>query len=238
MYEFSVAYQQIRHRLTGAALVTATALLFAASVLGQSAPATPVVVQPGAPGQPTRALPADTRPSAPSRSAKDVEFMRGMIHHHAQAVEMVDLIDARTSNEEIRRLGERISASQSDEMAFMRRWLTYRGEAVEAKSAAGHDHGSHSHSGGHSAEKPMLMPGMLSPEQMAELKNAKGAEFDRLFLNGMIQHHRGALTMVKELFASPGTGQDAELFSFATDVESGQIAEIKIMQTMLAAKPY
>jgi uncharacterized protein (DUF305 family) len=79
----------------------------------------------------------------------------------------------------------------------------------------------------------MLMPGMLTPEQMEALRKAKGAEFDRLFLTGMIQHHGGALTMVKDLFAAPGAGQDAELFDFATDVDTGQRAEIRIMQAML-----
>jgi uncharacterized protein (DUF305 family) len=83
----------------------------------------------------------------------------------------------------------------------------------------------------------MLMPGMLTPEQMDALRKSKGAEFDRLFLTGMIQHHGGALTMVKELFDSPGAGQDAELFSFTTDVDSGQRAEIRIMQNMLGEKP-
>ena len=83
----------------------------------------------------------------------------------------------------------------------------------------------------------MLMPGMLTAKQMAELRKAKGKEFDRLFLTGMIQHHNGALTMVKDLFANAGAGQDAELFNFATDVDSGQRAEIRIMQTMLGKNP-
>ena len=83
----------------------------------------------------------------------------------------------------------------------------------------------------------MLMPGMLTPKQMDELKQAKGEEFDRLFLTGMIQHHEGALSMVKDLFDSAGAGQDAELFNFASDVDSGQRAEIKIMQTMLGETP-
>jgi len=85
--------------------------------------------------------------------------------------------------------------------------------------------------------KPMMMPGMLTPAQMQALRNAHGAEFDRLFLTGMIQHHRGALVMVKELFESPGAGQDADLFDFATDVDSGQRAEITIMENMLKEKP-
>ena len=156
--------------------------------------------------------------------------------HHAQAVEMTALIEERTQNKEIRLLGARISQSQLDEMDFMKRWLVARGESTEMKMAAdGHNAaGSHSHASGHSsAHTMMMMPGMLSAEQMAVLRNSKGAEFDRLFLTGMIQHHRGALAMVKDLFDTPGAGQDAEIFNFATDVDTGQIAEIKIMQTIL-----
>ena len=189
----------------------------------------PVVVQPGAPGRPTRTLPPSTRATLPPRSPKDVEFMRGMIMHHAQAVEMAALIESHTENKELRLLGARISKSQSDEIKFMERWLEARGEPV---SPPIHDMPGHDMSGHHT-----LMPGMLSPKQMDALRRAKGAEFDRLFLNGMIQHHDGALIMVKDLFDTAGAGQDAELFNFATDVDSGQRAEIKIMRTMLGEKP-
>jgi uncharacterized protein (DUF305 family) len=199
---------------------------------GSSAP--PVVVQPGAPGQPTRQLPSSTRATLPPRSPKDVEFMQKMIMHHAQAVEMTALIESHTENKELRLLGARISQSQSDEMKFMKRWLEVRGEpeqppmpAMQGMDMPGHDMSGHQ----------MLMPGMLTPKQMDDLRKAKGAEFDYLFLTGMIQHHNGALTMVKDLFDTAGAGQDAELFNFATDVDSGQRAEIKIMQTMLAEKP-
>ena len=178
-----------------------------------------VVVQPGAPGQATKVLPADTKPTIPAVSAKDVEFMQGMIMHHGQAVEMVELIELRTENKEIILLGARIRQSQSDEMNFMRRWLTLRGAKTEM------DHSGHSSN--------MLMPGMLSKKQMTALSKAKGAEFDRLFLEGMIQHHKGALDMVDDLFNTAGAGQDAELFNFATDVDTGQKAEITIMENML-----
>jgi uncharacterized protein (DUF305 family) len=190
----------------------------------------PVVVQPGAPGQPTRTLPSSTRATLPPRSAKDVEFMQGMVMHHAQAVEMTALIESHTENKELRLLGARISQSQSDEMKFMKRWLEARGEPVSppmpgmpAMDMPGHDMSSHQ----------MLMPGMLTSKQMDALRKARGAKFDHLFLNGMIQHHNGALIMVKDLFDTAGAGQDAELFNFATDVDSGQRAEIRIMQTML-----
>ncbi len=198
--------------------------------------APPVVVQPGAPGQPTRTLPPSTRATLPPRSPKDVEFMQGMIMHHAQAVEMTALIESHTENKGLRLLGARISKSQSDEMKFMRRWLEARGEPIsqpapemQGMDMPGMDMSAHHHH--------MLMPGMLTPKQMEALRKAKGAEFDRLFLAGMIQHHNGALLMVKDLFDTAGAGQDAELFNFATDVDSGQRAEIKIMQTMLGEIP-
>lgn len=185
------------------------------------------MVQPGAPGQPTRTLPPSTRATLPPRSPADVQFMQGMIMHHAQAVEMTALIASHTENKDIRTLGARISRSQSDEIEFMKRWLQAKGEPISSAmpDMPGMD----------MLRQPMLMPGMLTPKQMAALKKAKGAEFDRLFLTGMIQHHNGALIMVKDLFDTAGSGQDAELFNFATDVDSGQRAEIRIMQTMLAA---
>ena len=195
----------------------------------QAEPAKPVIVQPGAPGQPTRELPPTTRATLPPKSPAEVQFMQGMIMHHAQAVEMTALIESHTENKDLRSLGARISHSQSDEMKFMKRWLTARGEPVSAPM--------HHMPGMDMSKHEMLMPGMLTAKQMDALKNAKGQEFDRLFLRGMIQHHNGALTMVKDLFDTAGAGQDAELFNFATDVDSGQRAEIKIMQTMLGEKP-
>jgi uncharacterized protein (DUF305 family) len=190
---------------------------------------TPVVVQPGAPGQPTHTLPASTRATLPPHSPADTQFMQNMIMHHAQAVEMTALIDSHTGNKELRTLGARISRSQADEIKFMKRWLTARNEstAPPMHHMPGMDMSSHQ----------MLMPGMLTEKQMTALRKAKGQEFDVLFLKGMIQHHDGALIMVKELFDTAGAGQDAELFNFATDVDSGQRAEIKIMQTMLGENP-
>ncbi|MGH9850260.1 MAG: DUF305 domain-containing protein [Blastocatellia bacterium] len=195
----------------------------------QPAPAKPVVVQPGAPGKPTRVLPSTTKGKLPPVSAADVQFMQGMIVHHAQAVEMTALIESRTENKDVRSLGARISHSQADEIAFMKRWLVSRGQPV---SDAAHD--MHKH---HKKMSHELMPGMLSSEQMEALRKATGEEFDRLFLTGMIQHHDGALIMVKDLFDTAGSGQEAELFNFATDVDSGQRAEIRIMQSMLEKTP-
>jgi uncharacterized protein (DUF305 family) len=189
----------------------------------------PVVVQPGAPGTPSRRLPSSTTAQAPQRSQADVEFMQGMIMHHGQAVEMTALIPSHTENKEIRALGARIGLSQADEMKFMKRWLTARGESVSMAMPGMPDMDMNGN--------PMkAMPGMLTPKQMGELRQAKGAEFDRLFLTGMIQHHNGALAMVKQLFDTPGAGQDAELFDFATDADNTQRAEIAIMQDMLKEK--
>ncbi len=186
----------------------------------------PVVVQPGAPGQPTKVLPSTTKGVLPPLSHAEIEFMQGMIMHHAQAVEMTALIPSHTENKDLRLLGAKISNSQSAEIKFMERWLTARGQPTSMAMPGMPEMDMSGH--------PMaLMPGMLSPEQMEALRKANGAEFDRLFLEGMIQHHKGALTMVDVLFNTAGTGQTADLFDFATDVDNGQRAEIKIMQTML-----
>src|SRR2546426_1209742 len=169
-------------------LVAASTLagLFSLPVCAQQADqGTPVVVQPGAPGQPTRTLPPSTRATLPPRSPKDVEFMQGMIMHHAQAVEMTALIETRTENKELRLLGARISHSQSEEIRFMKRWLEARGEPTEMPmpKMSGMEM-----SGMDMSKQPMLMPGMLTAKQMEALRKAKGAAFDQLFLTGMIQH--------------------------------------------------
>ena len=215
-------------------------LLFAVSASGgflcsparaqQADPATPVVVQPGAPGKPSKTLPPSTRATLPPQSQADVEFMQGMIMHHAQAVEMTALIASHTENKDLRSLGARISSSQSDEIKFMKRWLAARGEPLSMPGAKMSNMDM-------SREQKPLMPGMLTPQQMEALRKAKGSEFDHLFLTGMIQHHNGALTMVKDLFDTAGAGQDAELFNFATDADNTQSAEIRIMQAMLEKKP-
>jgi uncharacterized protein (DUF305 family) len=185
-----------------------------------------VVVQPGAPGEPSKTLPNSTRPSLPPLAPADVDFMQGMIMHHQQAVEMTALIASHTESKDLHALGAKISSSQSDEIRFMQRWLAARGQAtsMEMPGMPGMD----------MSGKPMApMPGMLTPAQMEALRKARGAQFDRLFLTGMIQHHNGALIMVKDLFDQAGAGQDADIFNFATDADNTQRAEIKIMQKML-----
>jgi uncharacterized protein (DUF305 family) len=192
--------------------------------------AAPVVVQPGAPGKPSKTLPSSTKGTLPPLAQADVEFMQGMIMHHAQAVEMTALIESHTENKAVRSLGARISSSQMDEIRFMRRWLAARGETAPVKRSKMADMDM-------PGEPMALMPGMLTPEQMEALRKVKGTEFDHLFLTGMIQHHNGALTMVKDLFDTAGAGQDADLFNFATDADNTQRAEINIMQTMLEKNP-
>jgi uncharacterized protein (DUF305 family) len=182
------------------------------------------IVQPGAPGTANKILTPATA-NAPVRppADADVSFMQGMIMHHGQAVEMTDLMKTRTHNQKLLALGKRISISQTDEMQFMKQWLIDRGKPLM----------DHSHGG---MESMPLMPGMLSPAQMKALEKASGAAFDRLFLTGMIQHHTGALTMVRDLFDVPATGEDPVLYDFVTDIDNTQRAEIDIMQGMLKGK--
>lgn len=150
----------------------------------------------------------------------DVQFMQGMILHHAQALTMAAMISTHTSDPPMQLLGQRITVSQRDEIALMQRWL--RDHHAEVPSLDEHQH-------------HMLMPGMLTEEQLHQLDQARGAEFDRLFLQFMIQHHEGALTMVGDLFATQGAGQQSEIFRFASDVDADQRAEIKRMRAMLGA---
>jgi uncharacterized protein (DUF305 family) len=223
------------HTLPGVSSIScawlAAAVLCSCPVIAIHAqqPAAAPVIQPGAPGTPSRTLPPSTTGVVPQDSHADIEFMQGMIMHHAQAVEMTALIPSHTQNPEIRTLGARISLSQSDEMKFMKRWLLARGQPDSMAMPGMPDMDMNGN--------PMhAMPGMLTPQQMEALRHASGATFDHLFLTGMIQHHNGALVMVKDLFDNPGAGQDAELFDFATDADNTQRAEIRIMQNMLKEK--
>jgi uncharacterized protein (DUF305 family) len=211
----------------------APAGLFLWTVFAAAQPETPRIVQPGAPGQSSKIFSAATVPtsSRPPLEA-DTKFMQGMIHHHQQAVEMVDLLRTHGRSKAVMKLGERIRISQTDEIKFMQQWLAERGKAVPTQ----HEHMAHmNHAGMDMASLPP-MPGMLTPEQMKELAKARGAAFDHLFLTGMIQHHTGALIMVQELFDTPAAGQDSQLFDFATDVDNTQTAEINIMKGLLKEK--
>jgi uncharacterized protein (DUF305 family) len=186
-----------------------------------SAAAAPIV-QPGAPGEASHPISAAKAAdlSKVSFTPADVKFMQGMIGHHAQAVEMVALVPSRTNWDDMKKLALRIEVSQVDEIKMMEEWLRARRQDVPGPHAM-HMHGA------------TLMPGMLTPEEMDRLAAARGAEFDRRFLEGMIKHHAGALIMVEDLFASPGAGQESEMFAFASDVEADQKMEIQRMALML-----
>lgn len=155
--------------------------------------------------------------------------MQRMMGHHAQALTMTNLVPARSRNESLRLLAERIDVTQRDEIAMMRRWLEDRRQAVPSTDP----HHAHHAVGEH--ETPM--PGMLSAEELAQLETASGLEFDRLFLQGMIRHHDGALVMVKDLLSTRGAGQEPELFRFVADVDADQRAEIGRMRALLATLP-
>lgn len=175
------------------------------------------------------AAPAE-RGSRPRHTEADVRFMQGMISHHAQALDMTVLVPDRSQRNDVRLLSQRIEVSQADEIALMQRWLRSRGaEAPDPRAHHGHAaHGGDAGHGGHGAH----MPGMLTPDELARLAAATGEEFDRLFLEFMIRHHEGAITMVAELFATPGAGQDAEIFQFASEVDVDQRMEIERMRRM------
>lgn len=179
------------------------------------------ILQPGAPGADTKTITTAqaTDLSKVGATEADIKFMQGMIGHHAQAVEMVELLNKNTTNPNMRRLGLRIKVSQDDEINMMRKWLADHGAAIP---------GPHSHH-----EPGGFMPGMLTQEEMDTLAAAKDKEFDRLFLRGMIKHHGGAIQMVQDLFATPGAGQEGGIFAFASDVDSDQRMEIDRMGMML-----
>lgn len=161
----------------------------------------------------------------PSYTPADVQFMSGMIAHHAQAVLMAGWARSHGASPGVQALCERIVVGQRDEIVSMQRWLRERHEPVPEPDPRGYAMPGMDH--------PMLMPGMLTPEQLAQLDDARGPEFDRLFLTFMIQHHRGALAMVRELLDTPGAARDGLLFQFASDVSADQLTEISRMTRML-----
>ncbi len=166
-------------------------------------------------------------PSPAPFTAADVNFISGMIVHHAQAVLIAGWAPSHGASASLRALCERIVVAQNDEIAFAQRWLRERQQPVPAADPRGHMMPGMDH--------PMLMPGMLTPEQMAQLDAARGPEFDRLFLTFMIQHHQGAITMVQQLISAPGAAQDGPVFRFAADVNADQTTEIDRMNHMLDA---
>jgi uncharacterized protein (DUF305 family) len=213
-------------QLSCAILLAAAVSASCRSAARTSATPSPPIVQPGAPGQPSRIIGASQAAdlSQVQYTGADIKFMQGMIGHHAQAVEMVALVPSRTSSDDVRKLALRIDVSQKDEMNMMREWLVARGQQIPDPRA-------------HHMMGPTLMPGMLTPEEMEHLAAATGADFDRLFLEGMIKHHSGAITMVHDLFATDGAGQTPEIFSYASDVDADQRMEIDRMGSMLKELP-
>ncbi len=195
--------------------VAAALALVATSVACSSARRAPVIL--GAP------LASGPRPV----SAADVRFMSGMIPHHAQAVLIAGWAPSHGGRSAVRILCERIVVAQRDEIGLMRDWLRGHGQSVPAPDA------THMTTIVDGVEREMLMPGMLTDEQLAELDRARGPEFDRLFLEYMIGHHEGAITMVDDLFESYGAAQDEIVFKFASDVYADQTSEIDRMWTML-----
>jgi len=216
-------------------LVCAALLSLPSTILlsQQTAP----LVQPGAPGQPSTTLTKPTVGTAiRSITGADVKFMQDMAMHHSQAVEMVGLMQGRTRNPLLLELGERIRISQGDEILFMKRWLTFYDKPIAENDGMGGGMSGMDMSTMPGMEDTPMMPGMLSPRQMKALRNAKGDAFDHLFLTGMIQHHTGALSMVKDLFSAPGSGQEPQLFDFTADVVVTQQGEIDTMRNMLASE--
>ena len=202
-------------------LVVVLALAGAVSCRSLGASPTVPIVQPGAPGQPGRVITAQHASdlSQIRHTAADVRFMQGMIDHHLQALQMTALVTGRSSDDELRQLAKRIELSQTDEIAMMREWLKARGQSPDSHA--------------HHASDAGLMPGMLTVAEMQRLAEAKGEEFDRLFLEHMIRHHDGALVMVDRLFSVAGAAQQSDVFTFASDVEADQQMEIARMSAML-----
>jgi uncharacterized protein (DUF305 family) len=203
-------------------LVSATPAV-ALAFLAASACSHPPAVQPIA--SPAAQAKADS--GRPAYTAADVRFMSGMIGHHAQAVTMGGWAPSHDASGSVRALCERIVVAQNDEIAFMRRWLRERHQPVPDADPRGQVMPGMDH--------PMLMPGMLTPTQMAQLDSARGSAFDQLFLTYMIMHHQGAITMVNQLLATPGAAQDGTVFRFAADVNADQTTEIDRMTRMLDA---
>jgi uncharacterized protein (DUF305 family) len=207
--------QNIVTRLWG--LGVAVALAACAAAGGPPPAATP----PAGETSPDPAARADSVRN--SYVAADVGFMTDMIHHHAQALTMARMAPSHGASGEIQVLAERIIVGQNDEIAIMQRWLRDQGQPVPDLAVGAPNGGAHA----------MHMPGMLTPEQLAELDAAHGADFDRLFLTFMIQHHQGALTMVEQLFGTYGAAQGDLVFKIASDIGADQTSEIDRMRSML-----
>ncbi|MEM8487513.1 MAG: DUF305 domain-containing protein [Bacteroidota bacterium] len=193
----------------------------------------PRVVQPGAPGEASSvfALEELDNVAGVAYTEADVLFMQGMIPHHQQALQMTALVHKYAATNAVRQMALRMEISQRDEIKLMEVWLTERGQSIEMPMGAMHHGGMHPDMVG----GLHVMPGMLTEEQMEALSQARGTVFDRLFLEGMIQHHQGAIDMVETLFNSAGAAQESTIFQFAEEVDSDQQMEINRMRALLEA---
>jgi len=196
-------------------LILLAPLLVAGPGLGAQAPADPAIAK------------ARADSARLPYTAADVQFMQGMIHHHAQAIVMARWAPSHGASPSVRTLAARIITSQQDEIATMGQWLRNRNQTVPDTASGG------TMSGMAMDGHPMLMPGMLTDDQLHQLDAARGSDFDRLFLTFMIQHHTGAISMVHALFETPGAGQDEKVFKFASDANVDQTTEIARMKQML-----
>jgi uncharacterized protein (DUF305 family) len=215
-------------------------VLAAATLLAGCAAQTPPAQS--APARATQTAAPSTKPARVGYTAADVEFMQGMIGHHAQAIVMAKMCPSHGASAQLRIFCDKVIRSQRDEIDLMQTWLRDRGEMVPDPDDPHSMHMMHmamdSTMEMDSTMKmdmshEMLMPGMLTAAQLAQLDSARGTEFDRLFLTDMIRHHEGALVMVQKLFDTPGAGQTPEIFGYATGVDADQRAEIERMQRML-----
>jgi len=209
-------------RSTTVAVASVAALISACSAAGSRSSSSPAPAERAGP-----ASPAASGKRTPN--AADVHFMSGMIPHHAQAVLIAGWAPSHGARQDLRVLCERIVVAQRDEIALMQMWLRDRALPVPDAKA------THMTMMMNGMEHSMLMPGMLNDEELAQLDKARGTEFDRLFLQAMIRHHQGAISMVEELFKASGAGQDETVFRFASDVYADQTTEIERMQKMLAS---
>lgn len=256
-YRMRLVRRHSRHRIPTAVLALGAALAWSTPALAQADSARPAAAR-------TAELEAIYKARTDSARMRfteaDVRFMTHMIHHHAQAVVMGRLAPTHGASPTIQTLAARIINSQEDEIAAMERWLADRGQPVpeahfelpnlttyipESDSTHATDHAHHApHAATHAPETThelshvvQQMPGMLTPEQLQELDQAEGPEFDRLFLTYMIQHHQGGVTMVDDLFGTDGAAQDEAVFRIASDIQVDQRTEIARMEQMLSALP-
>lgn len=212
-----------RRILIGAAGVLLFAGCSADAPVDETADEAPIV-QLAAPGERNRELTAEEAADlqAPSFMAADVDFVRMMIPHHEQALEMTAMVPSRTTRDDIPLLAERLEVSQKDEIAVMEQWLAERGQLVTSDDEHDEHHGDGD-----------LMPGMLTDDEISQLSAAQGAEFDQLFLQFMIRHHEGAVVMVEELLTDGRGGQEPQIFQLAQHIDADQRVEISRMRRLL-----